>query len=142
MFYLTTPEEEIPKGSYVPPHINVIYKCKANYTLDGISKNYCINGKWSVPNHPKCIKFCSPMILLGITITSRCEINNEIISCRQPLRPNTIARITCATGYRKPTGTVFTDVLHCEDNGEWDFNALRCEQICGLEGRTIADHYL
>lgn len=95
-----------------------------------------MDGQWS-SKHPVCQKYCSPLPLSGVTIKSSCEISGETISCQQPHRPKTIARITCAVGYRKPIDRTVIDVLRCDDDGEWDYHAFRCEQICGLEGKRF-----
>lgn len=135
LFYDSAPHNEITKGSYASPLADVIYKCKDNYTLNGITKNVCFNGNWAVPTHPQCIKFCPP--LFGISINVTCLIQNETISCRQPHIPGTIANIKCAYGYRKPVNGSGDDVLRCGEDGEWDFPTYQCEQICGVEGKRI-----
>lgn len=135
VYYDAKHDQEIDKGSYVVPFALILYRCEHNSTLIGSLDNFCLNGNWSVPNHPKCVKFCSPKPLLGITIRTTCELNGEQIGCLQSHKPGTVARIACALGYRKPTDRVTTDVLYCEENGDWDFPTFRCEQVCGVEGR-------
>lgn len=124
---------EVSKGSYAPEFTNIIYKCLSKYVLEGNTTNFCLDGKWT-DGHPTCRRYCSPLPLSGITIKASCEYSGETISCQQPHRPMTTARITCAVGYRKPVDRTVIDVLRCDDEGEWDYHAFRCEQICGLEG--------
>lgn len=135
VFYEADTSSELPKGSYVSPYANVIYKCNSKYVLEGNTTNYCLDGQWTF-KHPECRKYCSPLPLSGITIRASCEIFGATISCQQPHRPKTLARITCAVGYRKPVDRQVIDVLRCDDDGEWDYHAFRCEQICGLEGKN------
>lgn len=137
VYYDAEQDQEIMKGSYAVPFAQILYRCKTNYTLVGSSSNFCLDGIWS-ENHPTCLKFCSPKPIHGVTIRATCEINGEQIECLQSHKPGTIVHIACALGYRKPTDRVFTDVLYCDETGEWDFPAFRCEQICGVEGRIRA----
>lgn len=137
VYYDANEDQEIIKGSYAVPFAQIQYRCKKNYTLVGSSSNFCLDGIWT-ENHPTCLKFCSPKPLHGITIRATCEINGEQIGCLQSHKPGTIVHIACALGYRKPTDRVLTDVLYCNENGEWDFPTFRCEQVCGVEGRIRA----
>lgn len=134
VFYEANENLEISKGANVAAFATVIYKCKTKYVLEGNTTNFCLDGQW-VAGHPTCRKYCSPLPISGATIRTSCEIFGETISCQQQHRPKTIARITCAVGYRKPTDRTVVDVLRCDDDGEWDYHAFRCEQICGLEGK-------
>lgn len=85
--------------------------------------------------HANCYKFCSPKPLNGKTIKVTCELNGEQIECFQGHKPGTIVHVACALGYRKPANRIFTDLLRCGENGEWDYPPFRCEQVCGTEGR-------
>ncbi|KAG4075983.1 hypothetical protein HA402_003809 [Bradysia odoriphaga] len=138
-FYEADQTHELPKGSSAAPFSNIVYKCKSKYVLQGSANNFCLNGQWS-NTHPECRKYCSPLPLSGVTIKASCEILGETISCQQQHRPQTIARITCAVGYRKPVDRTVIDVLRCDDDGEWDYHAFRCEQICGLEAPEVVPY--
>lgn len=139
VYYMAKPDQEIEKGSYAVPFSQIIYKCKANYTMVGSSTNFCLNGMWSVQKHAICHKFCSPKPLHGITIKPTCEVNGEEIECYQSHKPGTVVNVGCALGYRKPSDRISTNVLRCGENGEWDYPPFRCEQVCGIEGKIRID---
>lgn len=101
VYYEADMNQEIAKGSYAAAYSTVIYKCKSKYVTEGNTTNFCLDGQWS-SQHPVCRKYCSPLPLAGVTIIASCELLGETISCQQSHRPKTIARITCAVGYRKP----------------------------------------
>lgn len=131
VFYESAPDVELHSDEKVEPFASVTYQCGKKYSLVGNNTNFCIDGNW-VNNLPECKKFCSAVTISGISIKTACEFDGTSIPCSDNLIPGTIARLTCQFGYKKPQDTV-QDVLVCEDTGNWDYYAFRCEQVCGTE---------
>ena len=73
---------------------------------------------------------CSYQVISGLSISSYCTKGSREFNCIGHLLPGTKAHIHCKFGYEKsPSG--FNSKLTCLDTGEWDLEALECQQDCG-----------
>lgn len=114
---------------------SITYKCKKNYLIDGTETNVCIDGGWQY-KIPECSKYCLLSNLAHFSIRLTCEYDNIVKPCTEKLLPKTIVHIICENGYRMLERSVF-EVLECGADGEWDYGAFRCEQICGVAPKLI-----
>lgn len=130
--YEARPDVEIQYGDHVPPYTAILYKCHSRYNISGDASNHCFDGSWINTKVPKCQRHCSAVSISGITIRTACEYEGIPIICDNSLLPGTTARISCQFGYKRPPDVV-QDVLVCNEEGNWDSSAFRCDQICGTE---------
>lgn len=129
--YEADQNRDVQYGEHIPQFTAITYKCNPRYNISGMASNLCYDGNW-INKVPKCQKYCSAVSISGITIRTSCEFDGIPIICDNSLLPGTIARISCQFGYKRPPD-VIQDVLVCNEEGNWDSSAFRCDQICGTE---------
>lgn len=136
--HLSDPNKRLYPGDVVVESAAVKYRCTDNYLLVnqndeilGASfENYCFGGVWIKPV-PTCKPFCSTRAISGVTIkASDCSYNGQIVSCLDPSRPGTVARITCAPFYES-NGPNAIQQLICDKNGHWSPSPTACVHKCG-----------
>ncbi|XP_055374927.1 uncharacterized protein LOC129607777, partial [Condylostylus longicornis] len=115
-------------GTVILNKVYVNYSCPVEYLLEGEISNSCTGMRWK-KLHPKCIRTCSP--IKGNSIRVEYYYKDNRVENQTIFKPGTIARIKCATMYRKPTKYLIHEDVHCQTNGEWDYEPFQCEQICG-----------
>lgn len=135
--------QQLQIGSIISEFESITYGCKHKYNLvhmNSNNTNLCIDG--SIENIvPKCIKYCAATTLTGITTKIDCEYDRKLISCNQFLQPGTIAKISCNYGYELPEGSN-RDRIRCDNDGEWDYNPFKCNQICGIASTDAGLSYI
>ncbi|RZF42924.1 hypothetical protein LSTR_LSTR016296 [Laodelphax striatellus] len=81
----------------------------------------CYDGKWYPPNNV-CIKLCPALNPQNSDL--KCFLRNEPVSCKENIRPRTIAYRTCKSGHIDQSNTCPENI--CKDNGEWDHKYPDC----------------
>lgn len=82
---------------------------------------------------------CSQADISSITFVASCRLksdkfnNDQEVSCTEPARPGTFARINCQRGYKSVSADV-EQVVSCRQDGRWFPPPQPCVQICGQEG--------
>lgn len=79
------------------------------------------------------LAICSGADIIGRTIKSMCELNDNIVPCNQQHIVGTVAYISCGSYYDMPSETSphLSQKLTCLSSGGWDKVALRCKPRCG-----------
>lgn len=131
VFYESAQTIELFNGSLVEDTISIVYHCRPGYSVLGANTSFCLSGEWTSPQ-PSCIRFCPQKELLSVSTRATCDYKGITIECNSMLMPDTIARISCAFGYKRVNGRG-SDIARCRDDGQWDTTILQCEQICGTE---------
>ncbi|XP_055374811.1 modular serine protease-like isoform X2 [Condylostylus longicornis] len=125
---------QLEPGIVITTNILVNYSCPEGYVLDGVATNTCNRKSWR-KMHPQCIKTCSP--IQGHTTRIDYYYNEKLVEFEEFIKPGTIARIKCATMYKKPQKYLIYEDLRCQTDGEWDYEPFECEQICGTVDNNV-----
>lgn len=138
--HLGDPNTRLYPNDAVPSFGAVNYRCIDNYLLENrngevigdTDTNYCVNGVWRNPI-PHCKPFCSTKSITGVTINRPdCSYNSRVVSCLDPPRPGTVAKIGCALLYESVVGNGI-QLLTCGKDGRWSPAPTACTHKCGEE---------
>lgn len=78
------------------------------------------------------LELCSKSEITGPTIQPHCQRDGATVECEEKIPPGTTATIQCKTGYRMPSMQNIHKDLICLPSGGWDYEALKCEPVCGV----------
>lgn len=110
----------------------VNYKCLENHLIEGVTANFCFQGAWR-SEVPDCQPRCSTKAITGISIVATsCFLNDVDVSCSEPAKPGTIARVNCRDRYERQSGSK-QQIISCGDDGIWSPLPDTCSPICGEE---------
>lgn len=124
--------DKVLYSTYVNEYSRVIYKCVDNHVIDGPEFNFCFNGNWTNVISD-CVPRCDSKLIIGISIEPvSCTLDDVEVSCTDPAKPGTIARLACRNRYKRAEGSK-QQILHCSDNGVWSPIPQQCNahfKIC------------
>ncbi|XP_015174735.1 PREDICTED: limulus clotting factor C-like [Polistes dominula] len=128
---------DVEEGKQLPDGAYLIYTCNPGYKISGPGDVFCSpEGKWK--NIPVCTEIRCKSLASESTY-AECTLNNKYEPCESPVKPGTIATLSCRNSYQQEGSYLSNqeNQVICNNMGEWEPpNPLRCVPECGIIAPT------